>query len=129
MLLGDAAGMVSPLTAGGIYPSLELGAKAGESIARNIKGHTEHPSEEFLSMVPSYGVKSIMRWSMDHLRPPNTLYNLALSNPVFRRVAQILFFHHRGLFSVQAWKDIFHIGSTPAEPSTWKFVRYSFDLA
>ena len=118
MLLGDAAGMVSPLTAGGIYPSLELGAKAGESISRYLKGQTIHPAEGLLEMVPRYGTKGMMRWSMNHLKPPNALYNMALGNPLFQRVAQILFFHHRGLFCPQAWKEILHLGHSRPEPIT-----------
>lgn len=106
MLLGDAAGMVSPLTAGGIYPSLELGARAGCSISRYLTGQINDPAEELLDSVPRYGVKGTMRRSMDHFAPPNILYDLALGNPVFQRVAQVLFFHHRGLFSKQAWKEI-----------------------
>lgn len=115
MLLGDAAGMVSPLTAGGIYPSLELGAKAGQTISRYLKGQLNDPTDELLPMVPRYGMKGAMRWSMDHLAPPNMLYDLALGNPLFQRVAQVLFFHHRGLFSAQAWKEILYFGNISAE--------------
>lgn len=112
MLLGDAAGMVSPLTAGGIYPSLEFGAEAGRSISRYIQGDLATPLEPLVSMVPHYRTKRLMRWSMDHLAPPNFLYDLALGNPVFQRIAQILFFHHRGLFCMEAWKDILGMGHT-----------------
>lgn len=115
MILGDAAGMVSPLTAGGIYPSLELGARAGCSISRYLRGQINDPAEELLDRVPRYGVKGMMRWSMDHLAPPNILYDLALGNSVFQRVAQVLFFHHRGLFSKQAWKEILRPGIASPE--------------
>ena len=107
MLLGDSAGMVSPLTAGGIYPSLKLGAEAGYAISNYLDNQHLHPAHHLEPMVPSYTTKGMMRWSMDHLSPPNFLYNLALGNPVFQRIAQILFFHHRGLFSSEAWKEIF----------------------
>lgn len=106
MLLGDSAGMVSPLTAGGIFPSLQIGAQAGDAISAYLRGRIEHPASELADMVPGYRVKGLMRWSMDHLSPPNFVYDMALRNPVFRRVAQILFFHHRGLLSAKAWKDI-----------------------
>ncbi len=115
MLLGDAAGMVSPLTAGGIYPSLELGAEAGLSISRYLQGDLSHPSEPLNEIVPNYQMKKLMRWSMDHLAPPNALYDLSLGNPVFQRIAQVLFFHHRGLFSAEAWKEILCIGHSPPE--------------
>lgn len=111
MLLGDAAGMVSPLTAGGIYPSLEVGAEAGRAVSRHLQGQPGHPAEALLGLVPRYGMKRVMRWGMDYFAPPNALYNLALGNPVFRRVAQVLFFHHRGLFCAKAWKEILHMES------------------
>ena len=109
MLLGDSAGMVSPLTAGGIYPSIEIGLKAGHAISEHLKGRLDHPAAGLADMVPNYHFKGLMRWSMDHFTPPNPIYNLALGNPVFRRVAQILFFHHRGLLSTKAWKEIFFL--------------------
>ena len=115
MLLGDAAGMVSPLTAGGIYPSLELGTKAGESISKYLQGLAVDPLEGLLPMVPQYRTKGLMRWTMSHLKPPNAAYNLALGNPLFQRVAQVLFFHHRGLLSAQAWKEIMHLGNISPE--------------
>lgn len=108
MLLGDAAGMVSPLTAGGIHPSLQLGAEAGHAISRHLKGELADPAAELLKLVPRYTVKNLFRWSMDHLSPPDFLYDFALENPLFQRAAQVLFFHHRGLFCAQAWKEIMH---------------------
>ena len=106
MLLGDSAGMVSPLTAGGIYPSIEIGLQAGHAISEHLKGRLDHPAANILDMIPNYHFKGMMRWSMDHFVPPNFTYDIALRNPVFRRVAQILFFHHRGLLSAKAWKEI-----------------------
>src|SRR5262249_28620456 len=38
LLVGDAAGMVSPLTAGGIHTALRHGAAAGEAIAGYLYG-------------------------------------------------------------------------------------------
>ncbi len=112
MLLGDSAGMVSPLTAGGIFPSLQIGASAGDAIGRHLRGETDDPGKLVAELVPNYRFKGLMRWSMDHITPPNLLYDLALQNPVFRRVAQILFFHHRGLFCAKAWREI--MGMLPA---------------
>lgn len=109
MLLGDSAGMVSPLTAGGIYPSIEIGLQAGHAISEHLKGRLDCPATGLADMVPNYHFKGLMRWSMDHFTPPNPIYNLALGNPVFRRVAQILFFHHRGLLSTAAWREIFFL--------------------
>lgn len=115
MLLGDSAGMVSPLTAGGIYPSIELGLHAGQAISEHLKGMPEHPATEIAYMVPNYHFKGLMRWSTDHFLPPNWMNDLALSNPVFRRIAQILFFHHRGLLDRKAWKEILFMHENHAE--------------
>jgi digeranylgeranylglycerophospholipid reductase len=114
MLLGDAAGMVSPLTGGGIYPSLELGAQAGYAISQYLNGHLDDPAAHLTTMVPRYATKRLLRWSMDQLAPPNWLYNHALGNPLFQLVAQVLFFHHRGLFCAEAWKEILNLRLLPA---------------
>jgi hypothetical protein len=34
------------------------------------------------------------------------LIDLALENPRFRALAQAVFFHHRGLLSGSAWRDL-----------------------
>lgn len=106
MLLGDAAGMVSPLTAGGIHPSMEIGAEAGSALAKHFLDHGEHPASVIQRMIPSYGTKGVMRWAMDRMQPPNAIYNLMLASPIFQRIAQVIFFHHRGLLSADAWRDI-----------------------
>ena len=107
MLLGDAAGWVSPLTAGGIYPAIRVGKAAGESIANYIQNGAAHPREVLSSMAPQYRSKLLMRKSMDAFQPPNWMMNLAIGNPVFERVAQAIFFHHRGLKDPKAWKAMF----------------------
>jgi len=104
MLLGDAAGWVSPLTAGGIYPAIKVGKAAGSSIADYVNLRGEHPREELRSMVPTYKSKLLMRKGMDAMQPPNWMMNLALNNPIFERVAQAVFFHHRGLRDPKAWR-------------------------
>ena len=115
LLLGDAAGMVSPLSAGGIYPSLALGAKAGQSISQYLQRNCDDPIKLLQEMAPRYHTKSLLRWSMNHLSPPNAVYNLAIGNPIFQRIAQILFFHHRGLLCRQAWRDILRLGVASCE--------------
>ncbi len=108
MLLGDAAGMVSPLTAGGIHPSLELGQKMGPILESWFQGNVENPAQSLAPFVEKYHTKKVMRWGFDHFQPQGQVYDWALSQPWFRSVAQLVFFHHRGLQSKGAWKDCLH---------------------
>ncbi len=103
MLLGDAAGWVSPLTAGGIYPALKVGKAAGEAIHNYLDKQGIVPGQKLASMKPSYGTKLGMRLLMDKLQPPNLVMNSLVGNPIFERLAQTLFFHHRGLSDPKAW--------------------------
>jgi geranylgeranyl reductase family protein len=105
MLLGDAAGMVSPLTAGGIHPALQLGRAAGVALAEHLLDAGPHPHRVLQAMLPSYFFKRCLRSAFDAL-PSNRLYELAFEAAPFRALAQTLFFHHRGLFSAAAWRDI-----------------------
>lgn len=105
-LLGDAAGMVSPLTAGGIHPAIEIGHALGEAIHEYLAGDGVAPQAKLAKHVPRYRVKRNLRRLFDTFTPPTYFYNHAVANPVFRRLAQVIFFHHRGLFSKEAWRDI-----------------------
>jgi len=106
LLLGDAAGMVSPLTAGGIHPAVELGRLAGIRIADHLLDGGRAPHTALKSEVPSYAIKSLMRIAFARCHPSNDLYNFLLGNPLFQKLAQTIFFHHRGLFSERAWKEL-----------------------
>ncbi len=111
-LLGDAAGMVSPLTAGGIYPAIEIGQQLGFSIADyllNTNSDTDISEPPHLSiekMIPKYRFKRPLRQLYQHCPPPDWLLNYLISNRAFQHIAQIIFFHHRGLFCKEAWKEI-----------------------
>ena len=55
LLVGDAAGMVSPVTAGGIHTALKHGLAAGHAVAEFLEGKCEDPSavvRRNLSQVP-----------------------------------------------------------------------------
>lgn len=106
LLLGDAAGTVSPLTAGGIHPALELGRLAGVALADHLLDGGPPPDELLRRHTPRYRMKSLLRQGFSRWQPPNLLYDLLLANPLFRRFAQTVFFHHRGLLSAQAWRDL-----------------------
>ncbi|RBP48534.1 NAD(P)/FAD-dependent oxidoreductase [Arenicella xantha] len=105
-LVGDAAGMVSPLTAGGIHPSIEIGEQLGVAVAAHLRHGLALPQDQIRSMVKRYPVKKRLRSAYNQFGAPDSLVNFMISNGLFRRVAQIVFFHHRGLLSKDAWRDI-----------------------
>lgn len=105
MLLGDAAGMVSPLTAGGIHPAMQLGRVAGVAIANHLLDAAPEPWRAVAALAPNFAFKRCLRTAFDVL-PTNWLFDQALSSAMFRRMAQVIFFHHRGLFSLEAWREI-----------------------
>lgn len=105
-LLGDAAGMVSPLTAGGIHPAIEIGEALGEAIADYLQSDGQPPHQQLRPQIPSYRVKRNLRYLFDTFTPPTFVYNHVIGHPFFKRIAQIIFFHHRGLFCKEAWRDI-----------------------
>jgi flavin-dependent dehydrogenase len=94
VLVGDAAGLVSPLTGGGIHTALESGRAAGGAI-----GTGALPSR------PTFFWKRMLRRAMD-VRWPAALFDVAIGTRPLRALAQAVFFHHRGLFSPAAWRDI-----------------------
>jgi len=106
VLLGDAAGTVSPLTAGGIHPALELGRLAGVALADHLLDGGPHPAERLKETVPGYSAKGLLRAAFSAFPPPNALYDRVLEWGLFRRLARTVFFHHRGLMSAAAWKDL-----------------------
>jgi digeranylgeranylglycerophospholipid reductase len=105
-LLGDAAGMVSPLTAGGIHPAIELGEQLGKAISDYLLFGGDKPEQCLENIMPNYHFKQPLRWLYSHCPPPNWLLNACIGNPLFQRIAQVTFFHHRGLFCKAAWKEI-----------------------
>jgi digeranylgeranylglycerophospholipid reductase len=105
MLLGDAAGMVSPLTAGGIHPAMQLGRVAGVAIANHVLESSADPARIVAALAPNFFFKNYLRSAFDVL-PTNWLFDAALASSTFRRLAQVIFFHHRGLFSLEAWREI-----------------------
>lgn len=94
MLIGDAAGHVSPLTGGGIVQTLRLGRRTAQLAADWIKAGAEHPALALARETPRFATKLWMRRALD-LAPPNWVWNLAFGTTPFRAVAQRLYFHRR----------------------------------
>jgi len=109
-LVGDAAGHVSPLTAGGIHTALEGGRRAGLAACDFVLDGGPEPWKVAKRSAPRFATKRLLRRAFD-LGPPNLLYDLALRSPAFRAVARAIFFHHRELLSPNAWWDLVRLRS------------------
>jgi flavin-dependent dehydrogenase len=105
VLVGDAAGLVSPLTAGGIHTALRSGRAAGIAIAAHLLDGGPPLDVALRGAYPGFGGKRAMRAVMD-LPPSNVLFDLALGSPRFRALARTVFLHHRGLLSPGAWYEL-----------------------
>lgn len=91
MLVGDAAGMVSPLTGGGIHPALALGRRAGQAIADHLAAGAPAPHAAVLREVPNWTVKQALRRVLD-TAPPNWMFDLALASTPMLDLARRVFF-------------------------------------
>jgi len=92
LLVGDAAGMVSPVTAGGIHTALQHGERAGECIARFVRGEVEDPASWFVRSYPRFRAKRALRWAFDHFQS-DWMFNRLLGTPLMRRAAELVYFH------------------------------------
>jgi flavin-dependent dehydrogenase len=97
LLTGDAAGMVSPVTAGGIHNALKHGLAAGHAIADFLGGRREDPSGWFVRSYPSFRTKRIVRYLFDRFQS-DVLFDLLLHTGLVRRAAGVVYFHHKGVF-------------------------------
>jgi flavin-dependent dehydrogenase len=97
LLVGDAAGMVSPVTAGGIHTALKHGLAAGHAIADYLSGKREDPRGWFVDTYPTFRTKRLLRFLFDHFQS-DRLFNLLLGTRPMRRAASIVYFHHKGVF-------------------------------
>ena len=94
LLTGDAAGLVSPLTAGGIRLAFQYGRRAGAAIAAYLQDGGPDPGHEMARAYPNFTLKAWMRrcWSF---APPNSLLNAALFTPPAQALAQWIYFQKR----------------------------------
>ncbi len=101
MLVGDAAGMVSPVTAGGIHTALKHGQAAGHAIADFLSGKGEDPSEGFVRSYPRFRTKRLLRFLFDHFQS-DTAFDLLLGTKLMRSAASMVYFHRKGVFDPTA---------------------------
>jgi digeranylgeranylglycerophospholipid reductase len=98
LLVGDAAGMVSPLTAGGIHTALKHGLAAGHAIAEFLNGKSEDPGGVFVRTYPRFRTKRLLRFLFDHFQS-DVLFDLLLGTQPMRAAASIVYFHRKGVFN------------------------------
>lgn len=101
LLVGDAAGMVSPVTAGGIHTALKHGLAAGHAIADFLGGKTEDPSGWFVRSYPRFRAKRCLRFLYDHFQS-DVAFNALLGTRPMRLAAGAVYFHHLGVFDGRA---------------------------
>lgn len=92
MLIGDAAGMVSPLTAGGIHNAYRYGRIAADAIADYLEAGGAHPGRVVRRAYPRHRWKHAARWSYDRLPVTRALEAGLLTRGLFRKVAGKVFF-------------------------------------
>jgi flavin-dependent dehydrogenase len=95
LLVGDAAGMVSPVTAGGIHTALKHGLAAGHAVAGYLEGKCEDPSQWFAATYPKFRTKRLLRFLFDRFQS-DLLFNWMLASRPMRMAASQVYFHRRG---------------------------------
>lgn len=94
MLLGDAAGLVSPMTGGGIRLAFQFGRRAGHAVADHLMDLGADPPAVLARAIPGFAAKLAMRRLLD-TAPPNWLIDAALATAPARALAQRIYFHRR----------------------------------
>lgn len=105
MLVGDAAGIVSPLTAGGIHTALDSGWRGAHAIADHLMDGAPHPAQMLGDAYPRFLWKRGLRRLFD-AAPADWMADALISTGPLRAAAQAVYFHHRGLMSARAWGEV-----------------------
>ncbi len=98
-LIGDAAGMVSPATGGGIRYALHYGRRTAQLAADHLLHFGPPPEIMLAKELPQFGLSHAMRFALD-LAPPNSLLSAAFGTPAMRWLAQHIYFRRRGALGV-----------------------------
>jgi digeranylgeranylglycerophospholipid reductase len=94
LLIGDAAGWVSPMTGGGIRLAFKFGRRAAALIADHLMCGGPAPQTALAREVPKFRANRALRAALD-LAPPNFLLDMSLGLAPARRLAERLYFHAR----------------------------------
>ena len=105
LLVGDAAGLVSPLSAGGIHTALDSGWAAAHAIADHLLEDGEAAAPARARVAPTFAAKRALRALFDR-GVPDAAFDALLSTRAFTALARSVYFHHRGLASAAGWRDL-----------------------
>lgn len=94
ILTGDAAGIVSPVTAGGIHSAWEHGWAVGRGIASHLRDGGPMPEQVAIDAAPRFHAKRALRWAYDRLQF-DWPFDLLLHSPPLRWAAEQVYFHRR----------------------------------
>jgi flavin-dependent dehydrogenase len=95
ILIGDAAGLVSPATAGGIHAALGWGEQAGQAVADHLQGREGDPAQWLPARFPTFRAKRALRRFFE-VTQTDWMYNQMLATRPMRRVAEWVYFHAKG---------------------------------
>ncbi|MES2671241.1 MAG: NAD(P)/FAD-dependent oxidoreductase [Pseudomonadota bacterium] len=85
ILTGDAAGIVSPVTAGGIHSAWQHGWTVGEAVARHLRDGGPPPEGIAERAAPRYRIKRALRWAFDHAQMGSAPMRWAAERVYFHR--------------------------------------------
>ena len=91
ILTGDAAGIVSPVTAGGIHSAWQHGWTVGEAVALHLRDGGPSPERIAERAAPRYRVKRALRWAFDHAQM-DWPFDLMLGAAPMRWAAERVYF-------------------------------------
>lgn len=91
ILVGDAAGIVSPLSGGGIHTADYYGGRLANHIANYIKNNSSHPSIIIKKEYPKFRFKLLKRLIFERFAP-DWLLNLVIGSILFKFLAEVVFF-------------------------------------
>ncbi|HEY4560181.1 MAG TPA: NAD(P)/FAD-dependent oxidoreductase [Lysobacter sp.] len=94
ILVGDAAGIVSPVTAGGIHSAWEHGWAVGRALAAHLRDAGPAPEQVAVDVAPRFRAKRALRWAYDRLQF-DWPFDLLLYSPPLRWAAEQVYFHKR----------------------------------
>lgn len=94
ILTGDAAGIVSPVTAGGIHSAWCHGEAVGNAIAAHILQGGPCPMQAAIAAAPRFRAKRALRWLFDHAQM-DWPFNLLINTPPLRWAARQVYFRRR----------------------------------
>lgn len=95
ILTGDAAGIVSPVTAGGIHSAWRHGWAVGEAIAAHLHHGGPPPERVAFDAAPRFRAKRALRWMFDRWQM-DWPFDLLLGTAPLRWAAEQVYFHRRG---------------------------------